>query len=178
MSVRTCFQISDSQNLHAFAFNMGNNSDYSWEKNYIYTEKKVKTLHVIVMYLQKEILLVIKMHIQVKWLDYPSKQEVNDWNQRRRHRNVLQMRYWFNFSCAHFEHTSRPVSDSHQESDRKTPNPVILHESVKGFITKCSIILETNLEIRIFHVIANKNQKWDPLRAMKTFITKKVGHTT
>ena len=29
-----------------------------------------------------------------------------------------------------------PVSDSHQKSDRKTPNQVILHESVKGFITK------------------------------------------
>ena len=24
----------------------------------------------------------------------------------------------------------------------------------------------------------NKNQKWDPLRAMKTFIRRKVGHTT
>ena len=24
----------------------------------------------------------------------------------------------------------------------------------------------------------NKNQKWDPLRAMKTFIRKKMGHTT
>ena len=26
--------------------------------------------------------------------------------------------------------------------------------------------------------ITNKNQKWDPLRAMKTFIRRKVGHTT
>ena len=26
-------------------------------------------------------------------------------------------------------------------------------------------------------VKANKNQKWDPLRAMKTFIRKKLGHT-
>ena len=25
---------------------------------------------------------------------------------------------------------------------------------------------------------SNKNQKWDPLRAMKTFIRRKVGHTT
>ena len=25
---------------------------------------------------------------------------------------------------------------------------------------------------------ANKNQKWDPLRAMKTFIRRKIGHTT
>ena len=24
----------------------------------------------------------------------------------------------------------------------------------------------------------NKNQKWDPLSAMKTFIRRKVGHTT
>ena len=24
----------------------------------------------------------------------------------------------------------------------------------------------------------NKNQKWDPLRAMKTFIRRKMGHTT
>ena len=35
MSVRTCFQISNSQNLHAFAFNMGNNSDSSREKKII-----------------------------------------------------------------------------------------------------------------------------------------------
>ena len=27
-------------------------------------------------------------------------------------------------------------------------------------------------------IFKNKNQKWDPLRAMKTFIRKKVGHTT
>ena len=27
-------------------------------------------------------------------------------------------------------------------------------------------------------VLQNKNQKWDPLRAMKTFIRRKVGHTT
>ena len=27
-------------------------------------------------------------------------------------------------------------------------------------------------------VKSNKNQKWDPLRAMKTFIRRKVGHTT
>ena len=27
-------------------------------------------------------------------------------------------------------------------------------------------------------VKSNKNEKWDPLRAMKTFIRKKVGHTT
>ena len=27
-------------------------------------------------------------------------------------------------------------------------------------------------------VKANKNQKWDLLRAMKTFIRKKLGHTT
>ena len=27
-------------------------------------------------------------------------------------------------------------------------------------------------------VNANKNQKWDPLRVMKTFIRKKMGHTT
>ena len=27
-------------------------------------------------------------------------------------------------------------------------------------------------------VSANKNQKWDPLRAMKTLIIKKMGHTT
>ena len=26
--------------------------------------------------------------------------------------------------------------------------------------------------------LSNKNQKWDPLRAMKTSIRKKVGHTT
>ena len=26
--------------------------------------------------------------------------------------------------------------------------------------------------------ISNENQKWDPLRAMKTFIRRKVGHTT
>ena len=36
----------------------------------------------------------------------------------------------------HILHTSCPVSDSHQKSDKKTQNPVILHESVKGFITK------------------------------------------
>ena len=27
-------------------------------------------------------------------------------------------------------------------------------------------------------VKVNKNKKWAPLRAMKTFITKKIGHTT
>ena len=27
-------------------------------------------------------------------------------------------------------------------------------------------------------LVLNKNQKWDPLRAMKTFIRRKVGHTT
>ena len=27
-------------------------------------------------------------------------------------------------------------------------------------------------------VNANKNQKWNPLRAMKTLIRKKMGHTT
>ena len=71
---------------------MGNNYDSSLEKkSYLYWTK-LKTLFVIVMYLQKEKILVVKMHIQVKWLGYPSKQEVNDWNQRRRHRNVLQMR--------------------------------------------------------------------------------------
>ena len=30
----------------------------------------------------------------------------------------------------------------------------------------------------ILPYILNKNQKWDPLRAMKTFIRRKVGHTT
>ena len=28
------------------------------------------------------------------------------------------------------------------------------------------------------HLSVNKNKKWVPLRAMKTFIRKKMGHTT
>ena len=36
---------------------------------------------------------------------------------------------------------------------------------------------ETSLGLEI-SAIANKNQNRDPLRAMKTFIRRKVGHTT
>ena len=32
--------------------------------------------------------------------------------------------------------------------------------------------------LRLNYVLSNKNRKWDPLRAVKTFIRRKVGHTT
>ena len=37
---------------------------------------------------------------------------------------------------------------------------------------------KTQISLGIHQIWSDKNQKWDPLRAMKTFIRRKVGHTT
>ena len=107
------------------------------------------------MYLQMETRLVIKskMYIQVKRLGYPSKQEGNDWNQRKRQdrlSNATEVQF---FMCTFWTHIS--FCFSHQKFKRRTPNPIILHESVvwtsengKSSSQRSLIILKTNLEIQ------------------------------
>ena len=68
------------------------------------------------------------MHIQVTGLGYPSKQEVNDWNQRRRQERPSNAIGCQCFMCTFWIHSSPCFS--HQKSERRTPNPVIMHESV------------------------------------------------
>ena len=61
----------------------------------------------------------------------------------------------------HFHHISKKVSWSY----------LWLLSKIKTYLSK-------SIDFYITILILNKNQKWDSLRAMKTFIRKKVGHTT
>ena len=40
------------------------------------------------------------------------------------------------------------------------------------------VVKNKNFDDHFTFISLNKNQKWDPLRAAKTFIRRKVGHTT
>ena len=69
-----------------------------------------------------------KMHIHFKWIDYPSKREASDWNQRRREEhtsNEIEIQF---FICAFWTHISSCFS--HQKSVRRTSNQVKLDELV------------------------------------------------
>ena len=63
-----------------------------------------------------------KMHIHVKGIDHPSKEEISDWNQRRRQEhpsNSIGVQF---FICAFRRHISSCFS--HQKSERRTSNQV------------------------------------------------------
>ena len=54
----------------------------------------------------------------------------------------------------------------------------MIHKPSKMGVGGVSILLGSHRLDTMYTFLWNKNQKWDPLRAMKTFIRRKMGYTT